>query len=243
MSITADLAHRPIKNLKLASAYYNKIFCHISGPPQWLQRNLQQVFEVIETTSRQQFYWYNSNWEIPETPVLTKQHCNHPLLSGSSILCTCLCCHYRCPTHSAEYYRFSYWTCLFMTEITLFTTFAAEIITLLIILIIIILTCWERARLEREIAQAEERNTCLREEVEQLKEQHTIQVVTKNPVIIVIQNWSPEIKKEEVTTEIPKPSPSPDNYDPNNFSINDNDKEEDEEERDNWPWLFRDWHY
>ena len=52
-----------------------------------------------------------------------------------------------------------------MTEITLFTTFAAEIIASLFALIIIIVTCRERARLEREIAQAKERNTHLREEV------------------------------------------------------------------------------
>ena len=52
-----------------------------------------------------------------------------------------------------------------MTEITLFTTFTAEIITSLFALIIIILTRQERARLEREIAQAEEKNACLREEV------------------------------------------------------------------------------
>ena len=52
-----------------------------------------------------------------------------------------------------------------MTEIALFTTFAAEIITSLFALIIIIITHRERARLEREIAQAEERNLRLREEV------------------------------------------------------------------------------
>ena len=75
-----------------------------------------------------------------------------------------------------------------MTEIPLFTTFATEIITSLFALIIIIITCWERARLEREIVQAKERNTCLREEVTQLREQHTVWVVTKKPVIVVIQN-------------------------------------------------------
>ena len=40
MIITANLAHRPISDLKLALAYYNKIFRHISGPPKWLTRNL-----------------------------------------------------------------------------------------------------------------------------------------------------------------------------------------------------------
>ena len=52
-----------------------------------------------------------------------------------------------------------------MTEIALFTTFASEIIASLFTLIIIIITRRERARLEREIAQAEERNLRLREEV------------------------------------------------------------------------------
>ena len=52
-----------------------------------------------------------------------------------------------------------------MTEIAFFTTFASEIIASLFALIIIIITCRERARLEREIAQAEERNVRLREEV------------------------------------------------------------------------------
>ena len=61
-----------------------------------------------------------------------------------------------------------------MTEITLFTTFAAEIIASLFALIIIIVTCQERARLEREIAQAKERNTHLREEVTRLREQRSI---------------------------------------------------------------------
>ena len=61
-----------------------------------------------------------------------------------------------------------------MTEITLFTTFTAKIITSLFTLIIIIITCQERACLEREIAQAEERNTCLREEVTRLKEQRSV---------------------------------------------------------------------
>ena len=129
-----------------------------------------------------------------------------------------------------------------MAEITLFTMFATEIIASLITLIIIIITHQERARLEREIAQAEERNACLREEVTRLREQWAVWVVTKKPVILVIQNQSPEVKKEEVTPEIPEPSPSPDDCDPNNFPINDNDKEEDGEE-DNWPWLFADRHH
>ena len=75
-----------------------------------------------------------------------------------------------------------------MTEIALFTTFAAEIITSLITLIIILITRRERAHLEREIAQAEERNPCLREEVTRLREQHSVRVVTKKPVILIIQN-------------------------------------------------------
>ena len=239
MSITANLAHQPIKDLKLASDYYNKIFWCISGPPKWLQQNLQQAFKEIEV-NRHTFYQHNPDWEIPETPVLTKQCCNHPLLSGSSTLCTCSCCHYGCPTHSAEYYGFSYWTCLFMTEIAFFTMFTAEIIASLITLIIITITRWERAHLEREIAQAEERNTHLREEVEWLREQHTIQVITKKPVILIVQNQSPKVKEEEVTPEIPKPSPSPDDYDPNNFPIREEDDKEDE---DNWPRLFTDWHH
>ena len=75
-----------------------------------------------------------------------------------------------------------------MTEIALFTTFTAEIITSLFTLIIIIITRRERACLEREIAQAEERNARLREEVTQLREQRSVRVITKKPVIVVIQN-------------------------------------------------------
>ena len=127
-----------------------------------------------------------------------------------------------------------------MTEIALFTTFAAEIITSLVALIIIIITCTERARLEREIAQAEERNLHLREEVTRLREQRSVQVVTKKPVIVVVRNRSPEVKQEEVTLEIPAPSPSPDDYDPNNFPL----KEEDsDDEEDNWPRLLGDRHH
>ena len=127
-----------------------------------------------------------------------------------------------------------------MTEIAHFTTFASEIIASLFALIIIIITRRERARLEREIAQAEERNLCLREEVTRLREQRSVRVVTKKPVIVVVQNRSPEIKQEEVTPEIPVPSPSPDNYDPNNFPI----KEEDsDDEEDNWPRLLGDRHH
>ena len=106
MFITADLAHRPITDLKLASHYYNKIFRCISGPPRWLTHNLRQAFETVETADSTAFLQYNPDWEIPKTPVPTKQCCNHPLLSGSSTLCTCSCCHYQCPTHSAEYYGF-----------------------------------------------------------------------------------------------------------------------------------------
>ena len=108
MIITADLAHRPIPDLELALAYYNKIFRRISGPPKWLTRNLRQAFEEVEKADGTAFLRYNPDWEIPETPVPTKKHCNHPPLSGSSTLCTCSCCHYRCPTQSAEYYGFSY---------------------------------------------------------------------------------------------------------------------------------------
>ena len=75
-----------------------------------------------------------------------------------------------------------------MTEIALFTTFAAEIIASLFALIIIIITRRERAHLEREIAQAKERNARLREEVTQLREQRSVRVVTKKPVIVVVQN-------------------------------------------------------
>ena len=108
MIITADLAHRPISDLELASSYYNKIFRRISGPPKWLTRNLRQAFETVKTADGTAFLRYNPDWEIPETPVPTKKCCNHPPLSGSSTLCTCLCCHYWCPTHSTEYYGFSY---------------------------------------------------------------------------------------------------------------------------------------
>ena len=61
-----------------------------------------------------------------------------------------------------------------MTEIALFTTFTTEIIASLFALIIIIITHRERARLEREIAQAQERNARLQEEVTQLREQCSI---------------------------------------------------------------------
>ena len=124
-----------------------------------------------------------------------------------------------------------------MTEIALFTTFASEIIASLFALIIIIITRRERAHLEREIAQAEERNLRLKEEVTRLRKQHSVRVVTKKPVIVVIQNRSPEVKQEEVTPEIPAPSPSPDNYDPNNFPIREEDSNDEE---DNWPRLLRD---
>ena len=127
-----------------------------------------------------------------------------------------------------------------MTEIALFSTFASEIIASLFALIIIIITRRERARLEREIAQAEERNARLREEVTRLREQHTVRVVTKKPVIVVVQNRSPEVNQEEVTPEIPTSSPSPDDYDPNQFPI----KEEDsDDEEDNWPRLLGDRHH
>ena len=127
-----------------------------------------------------------------------------------------------------------------MTKIALFTTFTTEIITSLFTLIVIIITRQERAHLEREIAQAKERNARLREEVTQLREQHSVRVVAKKPVIVVIQNRSPEVKKEEVTPEIPAPSPSPDDYDPNNFPIKEEDNEDNE---DNWPQLFGDRHH
>ena len=127
-----------------------------------------------------------------------------------------------------------------MTEIALFTTFTSEIIASLFTLIVIIITRRERARLEREIAQAEERNLRLREEVTRLREQRSVRVVTKKPVIVVVQNRSPEVKQEEVTPEIPTPSPSPDDYDPNQFPI----KEEDSDnEEDNWPRLLGDRHH
>ena len=127
-----------------------------------------------------------------------------------------------------------------MTEIALFTTFASEIIASLFALIIIIITCRERARLEREIAQAEERNLRLREEVTRLREQCSIRVVTKKPVIVVVQNRSPEVKQEEVTPEIPASSPSPDDYNPNNFPIR---EEEEDDEEDHWPRLLGDRHH
>ena len=93
-----------------------------------------------------------------------------------------------------------------MTEIALFTTFAAEIIASLFTLIIIIITRRERACLAREIAQAEEKNLRLREEVTRLREQCSVRVVTKKPVIVVVQNRSPEVKQEEVTPEIDRKS-------------------------------------
>ena len=127
-----------------------------------------------------------------------------------------------------------------MTEIALFTMFASEIIASLFALIIIIITRREQACLEREIAQAEERNLRLREEVTRLREQRSVQVVTKKPVIVVVQNQSPEVKQEEVTPEIPEPSPSPDDYDPNNFPIK---EEDDDDEEDNWLRLLGDQHH
>ena len=127
-----------------------------------------------------------------------------------------------------------------MTEIALFTTFASEIIASLFALIIIIITHRERARLEREIAQAEERNLHLREEVTRLREQRSVRVVTKKPVIVVVQNRSPEVKQEEITPEIPTPSPSPNDYDPNNFPIREEDSDDEE---DNWPRLLGDRHH
>ena len=105
--ITASDAHRPIKNLHYAAAYYDKIFTRISGPPHWLIRNLNLAFTPISSNNHIYFLRYNPNWEIPEPTSPPRYHCSHGPLSGTQLICTCSCCHYRCPTHSPEYYGYS----------------------------------------------------------------------------------------------------------------------------------------
>ena len=105
--ITASDAHRPIKNLQFASAYYNKIFTRISGPPWWSIRNLDLTFTPVPLNDHVYFLRYNPNWEIPEPSSPPKYHCSHGPLSGRQLICTCSCCHYHCPTHSPEYYNYS----------------------------------------------------------------------------------------------------------------------------------------
>ena len=95
--ITASDAHSPIKSLHFATAYYDKIFTRISGPPWWLIKNLNLAF--VPTSNNNYVLRYNPNWEVPEPPSPPKCHCSHSTLSGRQSICTCSCCHYRCPTH------------------------------------------------------------------------------------------------------------------------------------------------
>ena len=104
--ITASDGHHPIKNLQFSSAYYDKIFTWISGPPRWLIKNLDLTFTPI-SHNHVYFLRYNPNWEIPEPTSPPKYHCSHSPLSGKQLICTCSCCHYHCPTHSPEYYSYS----------------------------------------------------------------------------------------------------------------------------------------
>ena len=105
--ITASDAHHPIKNLHFAAANYDKIFTQISGPPRWLIRNLNLAFVPVPLSNNNYVLRYDPNWEIPEPTPPPKLHCSHSSLSGKQLICTCNCCHYRCPTHSPQYYSHS----------------------------------------------------------------------------------------------------------------------------------------
>ena len=110
--INAATAHHINGDLPLASRYYNKIFKRISGPPPWLLQQLYKAFEEVETP-RGSFLHYNPRWNetieeiVPSYNYRSRNRsnsCDHPIYTRSDLVCTCCCCHYRCPTHSSEYY-------------------------------------------------------------------------------------------------------------------------------------------
>ena len=68
--ITASTAHYIHGNLPLASAYYDKIFTRISGPPHWLTQQLQLTFIPIPLPNNNYYLRYNPDWELPEYPTL-----------------------------------------------------------------------------------------------------------------------------------------------------------------------------
>ena len=105
--ITTSTAHHIKGNLNLISTYYDKIFTRISGSPCWLTQRLQLAFVTVPLPNNNHCLCYNPNWEIPEYPTLLHHPCSHPKLSGKETLCACSCCHYRCPTHSPQYYNYS----------------------------------------------------------------------------------------------------------------------------------------
>ena len=105
--ITASTAHYINGNLTLASDYYDQIFTRISGPPRWLSRRLQLAFVPVSLPNDKYYLRYNPKWELPEPPIPRRHPCSHSKLSGREPLCTCSCCHYRCPTHSPHYYNYS----------------------------------------------------------------------------------------------------------------------------------------
>ena len=57
-------------NIPIASAYYDKIFRRISGPPRWLSSILFKVFEKVETSSGS-FLCYNPMWNRTTEETIT----------------------------------------------------------------------------------------------------------------------------------------------------------------------------
>ena len=105
--ITASTTHHINGNLHLVATYYDKIFTRISGPPRWLIRNINLAFTPISLPNDNYFLRYNPNWEIPEPSSPPRHSCSHDTLFGRQLICTCICCHYCCPTHSPQYYNYS----------------------------------------------------------------------------------------------------------------------------------------
>ena len=94
--ITASTAHHINGNLTLASAYYNKIFTQISGPPRWLAQRHQLTFVPVSLPNNNYYLRYNPKWELPKPPSFRRTPCPHRDLSGREPLCMCSCCHYHC---------------------------------------------------------------------------------------------------------------------------------------------------
>ena len=105
LRIDAATAHRINGDLTLASQYFDKIFTRLNGPPRWLARNIDLAFEWIDTPTFS-YRRYNPYWNKQEVPptVTRRSKCTHRQYTRSDLVCTCACCHYRCPTHSSDYY-------------------------------------------------------------------------------------------------------------------------------------------
>ena len=109
--INAATAHHIHGDLQLASRYYNKIFRRLNGPPRWLYTQLYQAFREVKTANGS-FMRYNPNWNQTIEETISsydierprRRTCLHPIYTAADLVCTCCCCHYRCPTHSPEYY-------------------------------------------------------------------------------------------------------------------------------------------